>query len=369
MTTFLLAVTALSVTVLLPFIWWLRRSREQAPDRDEARMVVLRDRRAELDAELADGRLDHEAHAQACRELEDLALSELEGGGVGSASRWPRQTTIGIVIAVPLVAASLYLAVGGHDAFERNEAPAGPQDLVALVDELATRMQATPDDLQGWMLLGRSSVILGQYPRAVAAWREASRLAPDDPTVLANFAEAMVLADGASLAGEAGIMLEQALRADPTNPKALWYGGLAADQRGEFELAQARLTALLAQDPPQPFRQLIESRLGLGFALEVVVDGLDAASGFLFVTLHDADGSGPPLAATRVAWPADSVRIGSTDVMQPGTRLEDYQRFRVLVRWSADGDAARNAGDRWAETSWSRGDEELLQVTLDHEVD
>lgn len=369
MSAFLLAAVALAVAVLVPFIWWIRARQDDGPDSDAARLSVLRDRRAELDAELADGRLDEQAHAQARQELEDLAISELSGQSSSAAARWSRQTMLGIAIAVPLVAASLYLSVGGHDAFNRAAAPVDTNDLAALVDELEERMRSTPDEVQGWMLLGRSSVVLGDYPRAVAAWREANRLAPEDPTVLANLAEALILENDASLGGEAGIMLEQALRADAANPKALWYGGLAAERRGEAELARSRWAMLLAQDPPQPFRQLIEMRLGGGFALEIVVESADLADGYLFVTLHDPDRDGPPLAATRVAWPATDVRVGDMNLMQPGTRLSDYQRFRVVVRWSADADAARDAGDRWGETYWSRGEPELLRITLEHEVD
>jgi cytochrome c-type biogenesis protein CcmI len=367
--TFLLAAAALAIAAVLPFVWWIRNHQGDGPGIDAARLAVLRDRRAELDSELADGRLDEQAHAQARNELEDLALSELTGNLSPGTTRWPRQTMLGVVIAVPMIAAVLYFSIGGHDAIDRNSTPAETLDLAALVEELAERMQSTPDELQGWMLLGRSSVVLGQYSRAIAAWREANRLAPHDPTVLANLAEALILDDGASLEGEAGIMLEQALRADADNPKALWYGGLAAERRGEEDLARARWTALLAQDPPEPFRQLIETRLGIGFMLEIIIEAGSVDDGFLFVTLHDPDANGAPLAATRVAWPATRVHIGDAHVMQPGTRLDEYQRFRVVVRWSADADAARRTGDRWGETFWSRGEPESLRVALDHEVD
>ena len=93
------------------------------------------------------------------------------------------------------------------------------------------------------------------------AWRDALRVAPENPTVLANLAEALVLVDDAQLTGEAAWLLDAALAADPGNPKALWYGGLAADARGDAALAAERWRALLAQGPPDALREVIERRL------------------------------------------------------------------------------------------------------------
>src|SRR5690606_17902744 len=59
----------------------------------------------------------------------------------------------------------------------------------------------------------------------------------------------------------AAMLIERALQLDPANPKALWYGGIAAQQRGDFSLAAQRYQTLLAANPPEALRDIISKRL------------------------------------------------------------------------------------------------------------
>lgn len=376
-----IASIALTVAALAALWAWPRKAHDDAPDGFQARLQVLRDRRAELDAELADGRLDEARHAEACRELETRAANELEDTAtVGGNGRGTKPMYAAVAVFIPVIAFTTYLGVGGHRDMDRAAMPAATApELALLIEQLAERMETQPDDLQGWMLLGRSSVVLGDYPRAVMAWRRAHGLAPDDPTVLANLAEALVLLDEAALQGEAAPLIERALAADPDNPKALWYGGLLAESRGEEGLAQARWRALLAQDPPEEFRRVLEERVGgpvdADFALTVTVDladGMEAhlpeRGAVLFVTLHDPRASdGPPLAALRAIagdFPVVA-RITARDAMLPGTDLSAHAGLRVVARVSLDGGAVRRAGDLYGERAWRADDGAAIAVTID----
>ena len=246
------AMTLASVAVLA---WALLRHGAAEVGTRDSRIAVYRARVAELDAAVAAGTLDAARHAEARAELEDAAAAELDA--VPTATRAQpraRATALATLVAVPAIAFSLYVSLG------TPRAPA-PPDLPALVDALEARLAETPDDLQGLMLLGRSRMVLGDHAGAADAWRDALRVAPENPTVLANLAEALVLVDVAQLTGEAAWLLDAALAADPGNPKALWYGGLAADARGDAALAAERWRALLAQGPPDALREVIERRL------------------------------------------------------------------------------------------------------------
>ena len=254
MTLWLLA-GAMTLACVGVIAWALVRRGPEAVGTREARVAVYRARVAELDAEIAAGTLDAARHAEARAELEDAAAAELDAAPpAGGATPRARATLIATAIAVPAIAFSLYVTLG------TPRVPT-PPDLPALVDALEARLADTPDDLQGLMLLGRSRVVLGDHAGAVDAWRDALRVAPDDPTVLANLAEALVLVDDAQLTGEAAWLLDAALAVDPDNTKALWYGGLAADARGDTALAESRWRALLAQSPPDALREVIERRL------------------------------------------------------------------------------------------------------------
>ena len=61
---------------------------------------------------------------------------------------------------------------GNQEAFIRS-----------MVDRLAARMKKNPDDLEGWLKLGRSYKVLGEYGKAVHAYEKALALAPNDPEI------------------------------------------------------------------------------------------------------------------------------------------------------------------------------------------
>lgn len=253
--TFWLVAGAMTVACVAILGWALRRRGPAPVDTREPRIAVYRTRLAEIETAVAAGTLDSAGEADARAELEDAAVGELAAAPDATPTVARARTALVVVaLAVPLIAWSLYGALG------TPRAPTAP-DLPALVAELEARLAETPDDLQGLMLLARSRGVLGDQAGAVAAWRDALRVAPDNPTVLANLAEALVLTDDAQLTGEAAWLLDAALAADPDNTKALWYGGLAADARGDTDLAAARWRALLAQDPPDALRAVIERRL------------------------------------------------------------------------------------------------------------
>lgn len=369
--TFWMLAAALTLACVGVLAWALWRAPSAPVDTRNARLGVFRARLAELDADAAAGVLDPAQHAEARAELEDAAAGELHPSPVDERRPWSaRAGVLAVAITIPAVAFPLYHRLG-------TPQPPAAAELPALVAALEERLTATPDDLQGLMLLGRSRVVLGDYAGAVEAWRGAQRVAPDDPTVLANLAEALVLSDDAQLTGEAGWLLDAALAADPDNPKALWYGGLAADARGDAERAAAHWRALLAQAPPPALRQVLERRLrtmataaAFGLVVTVGVDPARAPSdGWLFVTAHAPDG-GPPLAAVRIpvtTWPID-VTLTERSAMLAETELAAHRALRIVARASASGTAARTPGDLIGEAAWSAGDTHVT-ITLSEVVE
>lgn len=77
-----------------------------------------------------------------------------------------------------------------------------------MVESLAARLRAAPDDLPGWLRLGRSYMVLGDPAKAAQAFGQARRLAPDDPDVLTGLAGAKA-AEGDATGARA--LLERAL--------------------------------------------------------------------------------------------------------------------------------------------------------------
>ncbi len=161
----------------------------------------------------------------------------------------PPATWIAITTCVLLAAGStaLYMKFSNW-SWRRNPGVDSPQSpVVQLIDHL----DGHPKDVNDWLKLGKSYVILQEYPLAVRAFGHANRVAGGRcaPAMIGE-AEAMILIHDSSLDGRAGQLIERALVIDPNSPKALFFGAAEAMRRGDLTLARARFSKLLAMGPP-----------------------------------------------------------------------------------------------------------------------
>lgn len=170
------------------------------------------------------------------------------------AARPSRRLLAGIAGFVLVVAAAGYAIYGTPAALTGKvpQAEAQPgaghgaqmEQIAAMLGKLEERLKTQPDDAEGWSMLGRSYSVLGRYPEAVEAFKRVGTLAagngPMLAQALADQADATAMAAGRQLAGEPEKLIEQALKADPKNLKALALAGTVAFDRQDFTRA-ARL--------------------------------------------------------------------------------------------------------------------------------
>jgi cytochrome c-type biogenesis protein CcmH len=144
-----------------------------------------------------------------------------------------------------------------------------------MVERLVHELNDHPDNLTGWLMLGRSYAALQEYPLAVRAYERADRVAGGrSADALVGEAEALTLMDDSSLSGQAGRLIERALVIEPTSPQALFFGAAAALHRGELPLARARFTKLLTLNPPARIRAILEQEIS-GIDRQLAATGPD----------------------------------------------------------------------------------------------
>jgi cytochrome c-type biogenesis protein CcmH len=122
------------------------------------------------------------------------------------------------------------------------QATAGSQmpskaDFSAMTDRLAERLKTTPDDVEGWTMLGRSYSLLERFPQALVAYQRVLALRPQDAQAHADVADAMAMSNGRKLDGEPEKLITRALELDPDNAKALGLAGTLAFERGDAATA------------------------------------------------------------------------------------------------------------------------------------
>ena len=265
-----------------------------------------------------------------------------------------------------------------------------------MVSRLARRLEREPDDLQGWLMLGRSYAAMGEVPLAMRAYERADRLAGGrNAEALMGIAEQLVLQDDSALGGRAGELFERALAIDPRAGKALFFGAVAAMRHGELPVARERFATLLTLKPPDEVRPLIEKQItaldsaiaaagGAGggiaapggaaaaAAVRVTVtlaQGLAGAADRaspLFVLVRDPASPGPPLAVKRFAakFPLE-VELTAADAMMPDRAIRAGQRVQVVARISRSGTAQATRGDPFGEVSYDVGRDGAREIVID----
>jgi cytochrome c-type biogenesis protein CcmH len=120
-----------------------------------------------------------------------------------------------------------------------------------MVAQLAARLQTQPDDLDGWLRLGRSFAVLGDTDKSVDAFEHAAKLKPNDVDIKLQEFQTLVakLQPSDPLPPRALALLRQVTAIAPDQPEALWYLGVQAVHEGNVEEARRDWTKLLKTLP------------------------------------------------------------------------------------------------------------------------
>ena len=251
----LLVLAALLVGLFVA--WPLLRRRPagiDAPAADAARLNqdIIRERRQKLDEELAalpEGSPEREALMRefAAGALADLAPADTPAA-IADAPR--RRQLLAVVFITLLVALPLafYRTTGMPEAVapdfaEKSQMP----DVNRMLAQLEARLEAEPEMVEGWLMLGRSRLALGEGDKAVEALERALKLDSEDPTLAAqirtDLADALGRQANSRLEGRPWALIQEALARQPNHPKAMALAGA-------YQLSQNRPAQALAYWEP-----------------------------------------------------------------------------------------------------------------------
>jgi cytochrome c-type biogenesis protein CcmH len=254
--------------------------------------------------------------------------------------------------------------------------------------KLAKRLATAPNDLDGWLMLGRTYATLEQFPLAVRAYQRADRLADgQNAEAIVGVAEMLLAQDFEQIRGAAGHLFDRALAIEPNNPKALLYSAFAALSRGEQSSARERFQRLLTLNPPPQIRDIITRQLqaldgadtqapavaqGQGPKVSVHVTLAPSlaskvpAGAALFVAARDPKSPGPPFAVKRLpaSFPVD-VELSGADSMLESRRISDGQQLQVVARVALGGTPTATTGDPFGQVSYHVGQDKKLTIVID----
>lgn len=264
-----LLLTAVVATLLARPLWRQRSTgiTQAADEREAANLAIFRDQLAELEREKAEGSLAEADFAQAKRELQRRLLEEVAPEGTAAnPGQQPasRKTALLIAILLPILGLLGYGVLGNPRALDPSQTQAAPQmtqaQIEGMVAKLAAKMQANPDDLQGWLMLARSYKQMGRYAEAVDAFAKAEKLIDGEPDLLAAYAETIAMARGQGLQGKPMALVKKALQLDPKHGHSLFLAGAGSMEAGDNKNGIAYWEALLLQvEPGSEIDQMLRS--------------------------------------------------------------------------------------------------------------
>lgn len=263
----------------------------------------------------------------------------------------------------------------------------GAAQIEALIEKLKDRLKATPDDVEGWTMLGRSYSVLGRHAEALPAYRKVIELSPKNAQAYADLADAVGTSNGSKLDGEPEKLIAKALSLDPNNIKALALSGTVSFNRGDAAkaaklweqalrnlepgsdmaqqlqgaLAEARqraglpplaapaapMQAAAAEPAPAPKAAAggasIQGRVSLSAKLKAQASPEDT----VFIFARPVSGGRAPLAILRKQvkdLPFDFT-LDESQAMSPEMSLATVREAQVGARVSKSGNAMPQAGD------------------------
>ncbi len=340
---------------------------------------------------------------------------------------WQGRTTDGrgtlialgvVVIALPLGAALVY-RTSSNWSWDPSvtQGPAGQHSLDEAVVKLEARLKENPGDVDGWLLLARSHYVSQRFQKASEAYGRAYQLSGgQNLEAVVGYGETLALVDQNAMRAKAGELFEQALKMDPANQKALFYGGVAAAVGGRLPVARERWMTLLRQELPAEVKtvivqriQEVDQQLGTGpdpelakYAAAAPVSAMPAAAAAapaaggapapgvvtvririspalasklpagapLFVLARDPTQPGPPFGAKRfpsAALPME-VQLTEQDAMMPTRTIKDAKQLVIVARFSTSGMPTQASGDLYGEVPYDLKQGKAVDLLIDKQA-
>ena len=376
---FVIIALGIALCVAVVFLWVLLRERKPVTQASQAKAnaKVYRDQILDLDREHDSGHISDQEWQQSrdelsLRLLEDTAAVDDPAAKTEKPAIW---TAVVLAVALPLGSMGMYMWVGQPEALNplalKTPDQVDPKDLTKMAQTLAEKLQDKPDNLQGWVMLGRTYRTLENFDAALRAYDSALKLSDDDDLKLERI-EVIAMQRQGQFEGEPWNVIREVLQRDPQHFGALLTAGSASYAEGKFADAlkyweQARKPL----DANNPDLQGLESaiatvreRLGMppAKATPAATSGLNVTgqvnlsaslkskaspNDVVFIYATPANGDRMPLAIfkTTVSQLPFNFTLDDSTAMAPDRKLSAAGEVIVKVRVTKSGNAMPQSGD------------------------
>lgn len=145
-------------------------------------------------------------------------------------------------------------------ALDPKADPLNEEDMTRLALGLRTRLQADPANVEGWIMLGRIGMVLGNASTATEAYANAYRLDPKNSDAALGYAEALTRSSDPDDNRRGGELLRQLVRGEHANVRVLSMYAFNAFEQQRFGEAVAAWEMMLKLLPANDTRRAVIER-------------------------------------------------------------------------------------------------------------
>ena len=378
---------AVSIVLLIPL---LRKNQPYSSlDASKINVETIRQQKRELENDSRSGILSAKEFEEAVNDLEFRFLEErVDEAPVSVIGNSQIGSILTIGGLLPVVAICLYISQGNSNAIGVGSNLADSissltqEEFSTMTLKLKERLVSDPDDIEGWLMLGRAYFILGEFDEAVVAWETQRLLDPNNADIYANLAEAVYFSKGAIFTKQVTDLIKKTLEIDSNHPKALALSGgfqfYAGNYKASIKIWEYLLTLI---DSSQPFAESVrqsiseaEKRLSSEEIKSPWISGVVSIAAelrkkipetySLFIVVKAIDGPETPLMVRKITV-SDlpyQFQMGQDDMMTEGD-ISNYKAVKISLALSPSG----KVGDIISEYGASHllADEDLDNVELE----
>ena len=383
---FVVIAFGIALCVAAVFLWVLLRERKPLTQASQANAnaKVYRDQILDLDREHDSGHISDEEWRQSRDELSMRLLEDTSAADdpVAKTEKPAVWTAVVLAVALPISAMGFYMWVGQPEALNpmalKSPEQVDQKDLAKLAETLADKLQSQPENLQGWVMLGRTYRTLENFDASLRAYDTALKLSADDDLQLERI-EVMAMQRQGNFDGEPWRVIREILQKDPQHFGALLTAGSASYAEGKYAdalkyweqarkpleanhpdlaglenaiatvrdkmglPAKAASTGSSGPSGPAASALNVSGQISLSAALKAKASPNDA----VFVYATPANGDRMPLAImkTTVSQLPLNFTLDDSTAMTPERKLSTAGEVLIKVRVSKSGNAMPQSGD------------------------
>ena len=274
------SVTIITVFVLILPLVFYENKRKEINNENEYDINIYKDQLDEINKDIDRGVLSKEEYESAKSEISRRILLQKDSNNKVKKNLTTNNQKLKLLsvtilsLLIPIASLNLYFLLGNpslpNKPFVKNNSEnkalaSNNTSALSIEDsvlQLKKRLDKNPNDIEGWLLLGRSYLIIRNPEQAIFAFRQVIKLDENYKEIYSFIGEALVFKNQGFVSEEAIKNFQIALDDNKKNPASRYYLSLAKSQRGDVSVAYKEWLELAKETPANtPWYPLLQNQL------------------------------------------------------------------------------------------------------------